>query len=93
MLNTPHRIEWVDGEKWPKSKPDPSYPAGIDLDASAGAKRTCTVALPYPAKRIGYYTIRCSVCGATAACTTAGRPDDPRSLKIACQSLQDAAIQ
>jgi hypothetical protein len=41
--------------------------------------------LPYPAKRIGHYRIECELCGLRVACTTAGRPDDPRSIRIACK--------
>ena len=80
-----HKVEWVDARKEPKCPPNPAYPNGIDLDVSKNAERTCTVSLPYPAKRIGYYHIECLICGRIRACTTAGRPDDPRSVKIACK--------
>lgn len=79
-----HTIKWIDGKKSPQCAPNPAYPTGIDLDVSRGASKTCTVALPYPAKRIGAYRIECPVCGVSVGCTTAGRPDDPRSIKVAC---------
>jgi hypothetical protein len=77
-------IHWRDAGKDPVCLADPKYPNGMDLDVSGGAKKTCAVELPYPAKRIGSYTIECPVCGARIGCTTAGRADDPRSIKIAC---------
>ena len=79
------KIFWHDSGKEPKCKPNPLYPNGIALDASNGAQKTCTVSLSYPAKRCGYYEIQCQTCGIKTACTTAGRIDDPISMKIACK--------
>ena len=79
------KVKWFDGKAEPKCPPNPAYPDGIDLDESHGAEKTCTAALPYPARRIGHYQVTCPVCGVRVACTTAGRPDDPRSIKIACR--------
>jgi hypothetical protein len=79
------KVDWIDGKREPQHPPHPSYPNGIDLDCSFGAKRTCTQALPYPAKRCGYFEVECEVCGAKIAISTAGRVDDPRSIKIACK--------
>lgn len=79
------KIEWIDGARDPQCLPNPSYPNGIDIDVSRGREKTCTVALPYPAKRIGAYVVTCETCGFRAGCTTAGRPDDPRSIKIPCR--------
>jgi hypothetical protein len=39
----------------------------------------------YPAKRCRFFTLQCSVCGQNAIVTTAGRKDDPRSVKLACK--------
>ncbi len=80
-------ITWRDGHREPSCAPNPAYPAGVDLDISKGAQTTCKVALPYPAKRIGGYVIECHRCGIGVACTTAGRPDDPRSITIACKAM------
>jgi hypothetical protein len=77
-------IRWLDAGREPQSAPDPKYPAGIDLDVSKGRTPACTVILPYPAKRCGHYEIVCSECKFSAAITTAGRPDDPRSVKLPC---------
>jgi hypothetical protein len=84
------KIEWRDTGKEPKMPPNPKYPDGIDLDITAGQTPACTVTLPYPAKRIGHYRVECKICGFSVACTTAGRPDDPRSIKMPCRSMARA---
>lgn len=86
-LRDQHRVHWHDSGKEPECKPNPNYPDGIDLDVSFGAERTCTARLPYPARRCGSYIVECSKCGLTVACSTAGRPDDPRSIKLACKEF------
>jgi len=83
-----HRVSWHDSGKSPRVKPNPNYPKGIDLDLTDGKRIFCTVELPYPARRIGYYRIECDECKIRVACTTAGRPDDPRSVMIACKGRQ-----
>jgi hypothetical protein len=65
-------------------RPNPAYPDGIDIPAPAGEGDVCRVLLPYPAKEIGAWKIECTVCGLRTACTTAGRPDDPRSITVRC---------
>lgn len=87
-----HKVKWRDWKRDPQCAPNPAYPTGIDLDTSGGAERTCTVVLPYPAKRCGVYVIDCPVCGLRYGCTTAGRPDDPKSIKLACR-IEAAAVQ
>jgi hypothetical protein len=79
------KVEWIDSGLEPKIPPNPDFPRGVDLDLSAGAAKTCSVALPYPADRLGYFVIRCDVCGMSGMVTTAGRADDPRSIKVACK--------
>jgi hypothetical protein len=78
-------VIWIDHHMEPQCAPDPRYPAGIDLDISGGARETCVTLLDYPARRCGVYLIQCRICGASFAVTTAGRVDDPRSVKLACQ--------
>ena len=78
-------IKWDDAGREPKAKPNPDYPDGIDLDATKGGAESCIALLPYPAKRCGTYIVECNLCGMRLAITTAGRPDDPRSVKIACK--------
>ncbi len=78
------KIDWVDHHREPQCKPNPDYPDGIDIDVTQGEETTCTVALPYPARRCGLYIVACTLCGYRMALTTAGRPDDPRSVKLPC---------
>ena len=78
--------EWNDRGREPQCAPDPNFPAGVDLDLTHGGEsKTCQTSLPYPAKRCGYFLVSCSECGFQGVITTAGRVDDPRSLKIACK--------
>lgn len=79
-------IVWNDRLLNPKCEPNPDYPEGIDLDPFPD-REGCVARLPYPAARIGYYTIVCNICGNGIACTTAGRPDDPRSIKMPCGEM------
>lgn len=78
------KIEWIDDHREPKCAPDPRFPLGKDMDISRDAEAACKTDLPYPAKRCGLYLVECETCGQRIAITTAGRPDDPRSLKLAC---------
>lgn len=78
-------IVWHDANKEPQCAPNPAYPSGIDVDASLGAQNTCVAELDYPAPRIGAHVVRCNVCGYSIAVSTAGRPDDPRSVRLPCQ--------
>lgn len=84
------QITWIDRGREPQSPPNPEYPDGVDVDVTAGAngEKTCKVDLPYPAKRCGMYVIHCKTCDWITAVTTAGRPDDPRSVTIPCKVLQ-----
>lgn len=85
-------IKWHDAGVEPQCEPNPDYPSGIDLDMTRGESVFCNVTLPYPAKRCGIYYVDCSLCGIRVACTTAGRPDDPRSVRIPCKGLGDRKI-
>lgn len=78
------KIEWFDSGREPQCAPDPAYPTGKDLDIAAGLP-SCVATLPYPAKRCGHFIVECSKCGMSVAVTTAGRPDDPRSLRMPCK--------
>lgn len=79
------KVRWIDRHRRPQCAPNPAYPDGIDIDVSNGAKQACLVELPHPARRVGLYVLKCDECGQTAAITTAGRPDDPRSAKLGCR--------
>ena len=80
-----HEVRWVDAGRWPQCPPNPNYPTGIDVIETIGPD-TCKVDLPYPAKRCGAYEVQCQACGRKMTVTTAGRPDDPRSLTMQCAS-------
>ena len=77
--------EFIDFEREPKCKPNPKFPNGIDCDLSEGSSLTCFARIPYPAPRCGLMQVHCKKCGLTVAMTVAGRPDDPRSVKLACK--------
>ena len=79
------KVTWVDGAREPKNPPDPAYPNGIDIDMSRGKTPACERKLePYPTPRCGLFAVACDRCGQRVVITTAGRPDDPRSVKLAC---------
>jgi hypothetical protein len=82
---TDFKVRWIDHRREPQNQPDPRYPNGVDLDITNGTGPNCATPLPYPAKRCGLYVVECKACGANALVTTAGRPDDPRSLRISCR--------
>jgi hypothetical protein len=81
------KVEWIDLEREPKNAPDPNYPNGIHIDVSQG-KKSCMTALPYPAKRCGQYYVECQKCGTNALVTTAGRVDDPKSVRLPCKGKE-----
>lgn len=84
------RVVWHDRGFEAKSPPNLLYPHGVDVDLSKGARPTCTANLSYPADRCGYYSVSCQTCGVTAIVTTAGRADDPRSVRLACGNTRRA---
>lgn len=79
------KVKWVDSGFWATLDPNPDHLKGIDMDVSRGSSVTCETKLPYPAQRCGFYEVTCEVCGLRVAVTTAGRADDPRSVKVACK--------
>lgn len=85
---TAFKVTWIDRKREPQNPADPRYPNGIDLDMTRGEPANCSTALPYPAKRCGYYYVECTICGKNAVITTAGRRDDPRSVKLACKQRE-----
>lgn len=87
-MNGRLKVTWVDGKRWPQQPPNPAYPDGIDLPCVEPSRPSCRIALPYPAKRIGHFIVACETCGTVVLATTAGRPDDPRSITINCKVLQ-----
>jgi hypothetical protein len=90
MSETQFKVAWIDGGREPTEPSDPRYPQGIDLDVAAGKSPNCLVSLPYPARRCGMFFVDCRRCGMNALVTAAGRPDDPRSIKIPCKIKYDS---
>lgn len=77
-------VKWIDRFREPTQPPNPAHPNGIDVDM-AGGRKSCVADLPYPAKRCGYWSVLCEKCGYTALITTAGRVDDPKSVRLPCK--------
>ena len=82
------KVTWIDSHREPQCLPNLAHPLGIDLDCSEGAEASCKASLPYPARRCGLYHVECETCGQAIAITTAGRVDDPRSVRIACKLVK-----
>ena len=82
-------VVWQDFEREPKCDPNPDFPDGKDvvLPMSPIAK-SCKVVLDCPAPRCGAYQVQCRECGIFVTITTAGRPDDPRSVTMPCRSAR-----
>lgn len=87
-MSKKHSVEWIDSGREPRVAPNPAFPHGIDLKSPQNGD-WCYVPLPYPAKRIGAYVVTCTECGSKIGCTTAGRPDDPRSIQVPCKKAAD----
>ena len=83
-------VTWRDAGREPQCQPNPDYPEGIAIDLAEGATLSCQTPLPYPARRCGAYIVDCRMCGLRVGVTTAGRPDDPVSLKVACKRMASA---
>jgi hypothetical protein len=79
------KVTFIDSGREPRCAPNPAYPNGIDVDLSFGGKY-CLAELPYPAPRCGAMIIECDRCGLCNAVTVAGRPDDPRTVKMGCKA-------
>lgn len=80
-------VKWIDRRRVARYPPNPEFPYGAHLDASQDAKVHCTVPLPYPAARCGVYLVKCLTCQTAVGVTTAGRADDPVSVRLACQRV------
>jgi hypothetical protein len=78
-------VDWVDRNRETTHPADPAYPHGSAIDVALNAMKACRVELPYPAARCGLWVMTCRQCGFSIALATAGRPDDPRSVRIPCK--------
>lgn len=83
-------ITWHDANREPQVPFNREDAWGLDIDGTGGRLPSCTVNLPWPAQRCGSYVVKCLTCGFTIGLTTAGRIDDPRSVKIPCREKSTA---
>jgi hypothetical protein len=78
-------VDWIDGHRAATYPADPGYPNGVAIDVALDAVRACRAELPYPAARCGLWVLRCTLCGYAIALATAGRKDDPRTVRLPCR--------
>jgi hypothetical protein len=78
-------VDWVDQHRESRYPADPSFGHGSAIDVALDALHACRVELPYPAERCGLYVVTCRACGYAISVSTAGRADDPRSVRIPCK--------
>lgn len=78
-------VQFLSNGRKAQCAPDPAHPEGIDIDLTDGEPVCCRAKLPYPAECCGVLVVRCRTCGYSAAITTAGRTDDPRTVKLPCK--------
>jgi hypothetical protein len=83
---TDFQIEFKSYNRKAQVAPNPLFPRGMAVDLTNGAAVACLATLPYPAECCGMMFVVCKKCGANAALTVAGRPDDPRSVKLPCKA-------
>lgn len=79
------KVKFIDSGRYPKCEPDPDYPDGRDIDISKGGP-SCKVDLPYPAPRCGLMEVTCEECRSIFFFTVAGRPDDPKTVRVPCRN-------
>ena len=77
---------WVDQERVSTYPADPAYPHGAAIDVALDAAHACRLALPSPTVGCGLWVIKCRRCHYALCVGTAGRPDDPCSVRIPCKS-------
>jgi predicted RNA-binding Zn-ribbon protein involved in translation (DUF1610 family) len=80
------KVVFLDSGREPQCPSDPKFPEGKIVDMSRGSNVTCETDIPYPAPRCGVMIIQCETCKVSIAVTVAGRPDDPRLVRIPCMS-------
>jgi hypothetical protein len=79
-------VDWIDGGRGAGYPADPSYPNGVGIDVAMDAPRACRVELPWPANGVGLWVVVCGACGYAVALGTAGRSDDPRTVRVPCRA-------
>jgi hypothetical protein len=79
-------VDWIDGGRIASYPPDVAYPNGVAIDVALDAARACRVELACPAAGVGLWLVVCRGCGFAIALSTAGRADDPRSVRVPCRA-------
>ena len=79
-------VSFLSHNRKPVCSPDPSFPNGKDFDACPDARVSCIAELPYPAECCGVWMVTCKSCGLRVGITAAGRPDDPRTVRLPCKA-------
>lgn len=80
-----HTVKFLSDGRRAQCAPNPAYPNGIEIDATQNGEAGCWVDLPYPAECVGKWYVECEACGGTTLITAAGRPDDPKRVKLPCK--------
>lgn len=78
-------VDWIDADREATYPADPGYPNGVAIDVALDAPHACRVELPWPAARVGQWVVVCRECGFAVALETAGRCDDPQSVRMPCR--------
>jgi hypothetical protein len=78
-------ISWLSRHRKAQTAADPNHPNGRDIDG--GQRPACKVELQYPAECVGLYYVECLDCKSNMLITTAGRPDDPKTVMLPCRQL------
>jgi hypothetical protein len=78
-------VDWVDMHRTSDQPADAAYPRGCAIDVALDAMKACRLELPYPAERCGLWVVTCRACGFSIALATAGRADDPKSVRVPCK--------
>jgi hypothetical protein len=78
-------VDWIDGARVATYPADPSYPDGQAIDVALDAVRACRVELACPAAGVGLWLVVCRGCGYAITLSTAGRADDPKSVRLPCR--------
>lgn len=86
MATSSLEVTFLSHHRKPTCAPNPAHPNGIDVDLTDGARVACLAELPYPAECCGVLIVRCNKCLESVAITTAGRADDPRTVKLPCKA-------
>lgn len=78
-------VKFNDSGRKAEKPSNPKYPDGTTISVAEPGQKSCTRNLPYPAPRIGNYSIVCRICHFSCIVTVTGRADDPRSITLPCK--------